>query len=91
MKAKAEKNYWLSSDGRNTYITVSSDFACPFCGRMYQKIAKHNIRRTIDGKRQYVLGHQVICNCGIRTAEYTGERQAIAAWMKRRYRKKGKR
>ena len=47
-------------------------------------IKKHNIRRTIEGKREYILGYQIVCSCGIRTADYVGEQQAIDAWMRRK-------
>ena len=83
-KAIAEKDYWLSSDGQRSYITVSKEYACPFCGNRYLDIKNHNIRRTIEGIRIYVLGYQIVCVCGIRTADYTGEQQAIDAWMRRK-------
>lgn len=83
IKAIVEKDYWLSSDGQRSYITVNKKYACPFCGNRYLDIKKHNIRRTIEGKREYILGYQIVCSCGIRTADYVGEQQAINAWMRR--------
>ena len=82
-KAIVEKDYWLSSNGQRRYI-ISIEYACPFCDNRYLNIKNHNIRRTIEGKRRYVLGYQIVCSCGIRTADYVGEQQAIDAWMRRK-------